>query len=122
VQLATAKFMREGHYMRHLRHTKRLYSAQRDALPKCLRPRAKDSVVGGLAVVLRLPDGAPDVSIAKEALAALTHHPHAHIIVSGGGISPDGERWISSENLHRGAIIAFRRRRWPSRARLRWRR
>jgi GntR family transcriptional regulator/MocR family aminotransferase len=42
--------------------------AQRDALLKCLRPRAKDSVVGGLAVVLRLPDGAPDVSIAKETL------------------------------------------------------
>ena len=67
VQLATAEFMREGHYMRHLRRAKRLYSAQRDALLKCLRPRAKDSVVGGLAVVLRLPDGAPDVSIAKEA-------------------------------------------------------
>ena len=68
VQLATAEFMREGHYMRHLRRAKRLYSAQRDALLKCLRPRAKDSVVGGLAVVLRLPDGAPDVSIAKETL------------------------------------------------------
>src|SRR5882762_9931902 len=40
----------------------------RDALLKCLRPPDRDSVVGGLAVVLRLPDGAPDVSIAKEAL------------------------------------------------------
>src|SRR6202007_540234 len=68
VQLAIAEFMREGHYMRHLRRAKRLYSAQRDALLKCLRPRATDSVVGGLAVVLRLPDGAPDVSIAKETL------------------------------------------------------
>ena len=27
--------------------------------------------------------------------SALTHHPHVHIIVPGGGISPDGERWIS---------------------------
>jgi hypothetical protein len=27
--------------------------------------------------------------------SALTHHPHAHMIVPGGGISPDGERWIS---------------------------
>jgi hypothetical protein len=27
--------------------------------------------------------------------SALTHHPHAHIIVPGGGISPDGERWIA---------------------------
>jgi hypothetical protein len=27
--------------------------------------------------------------------SALTHHPHVHWIVPGGGISPDGERWIS---------------------------
>jgi hypothetical protein len=25
----------------------------------------------------------------------LLHHPHLHIVVPGGGISPDGERWIS---------------------------
>ena len=25
----------------------------------------------------------------------LDHHPHVHCIVPGGGISPDGERWIS---------------------------
>jgi hypothetical protein len=27
--------------------------------------------------------------------SALTHHPRVHIIVPGGGISPDGERWIA---------------------------
>jgi hypothetical protein len=27
--------------------------------------------------------------------SALTHHPHAHCIVPGGGISLDGRRWIS---------------------------
>ncbi len=27
--------------------------------------------------------------------SALTHHPHVHWIVPGGGISLDGERWIS---------------------------
>jgi Putative transposase/Transposase zinc-binding domain len=27
--------------------------------------------------------------------SALTHHPHIHCIVPGGGLSPDGERWIS---------------------------
>ena len=27
--------------------------------------------------------------------SALTHHPHAHIIVPGGGFSPDGQRWIA---------------------------
>src|SRR5882757_5907275 len=26
--------------------------------------------------------------------SALTHHPHVHIIVPGGGLSPDGQRWI----------------------------
>ena len=28
--------------------------------------------------------------------SALTHHPHLHMIVPGGGISLDGERWVSS--------------------------
>ena len=27
--------------------------------------------------------------------SALTHHPHLHIIVPGGGISSDGRRWIA---------------------------
>ncbi len=27
--------------------------------------------------------------------SALTHHPHVHMIVPGGGISLDGERWIA---------------------------
>jgi len=27
--------------------------------------------------------------------SALTHHPHLHCVVPGGGISPDGKRWIS---------------------------
>jgi hypothetical protein len=28
--------------------------------------------------------------------SALTHHPHVHMIVPGGGLSQDGSRWISS--------------------------
>src|ERR1051325_2562036 len=27
--------------------------------------------------------------------SALTHHPHVHMIVPGGGISLDGERWVA---------------------------
>jgi hypothetical protein len=27
--------------------------------------------------------------------SAMTHHPHVHMIVPGGGISLDGERWVS---------------------------
>ncbi len=26
--------------------------------------------------------------------SAMTHHPHLHLIVPGGGISPDGKRWV----------------------------
>jgi hypothetical protein len=27
--------------------------------------------------------------------SALTHHPHVHMVVPGGGLSPDGSRWIA---------------------------
>jgi hypothetical protein len=27
--------------------------------------------------------------------SALTHHPHVHIIVPGGGLAPDGQHWIA---------------------------
>src|SRR5512138_732751 len=28
--------------------------------------------------------------------SAMTHHPHVHMIVPGGGLSPNGERWIAA--------------------------
>ena len=28
--------------------------------------------------------------------SAMTHHPHIHMIVPGGGLSPGGSRWVSS--------------------------
>jgi hypothetical protein len=28
--------------------------------------------------------------------SAMTHHPHIHMIVPGGGLSVDGQRWVSS--------------------------
>lgn len=27
--------------------------------------------------------------------SALTHHPHIHMVVPGGGLSPDGARWVA---------------------------
>lgn len=27
--------------------------------------------------------------------SAMTHHPHVHVIVAGGGLSPDGTRWAA---------------------------
>jgi Putative transposase len=32
--------------------------------------------------------------------SAMTHHPHVHMIVPGGGISLDGSRWISSAQIY----------------------
>ena len=30
--------------------------------------------------------------------SAMTHHPHVHMIVPGGGLSDDGSRWVSSRS------------------------
>ncbi|WP_345740187.1 PLP-dependent aminotransferase family protein [Pandoraea apista] len=68
VQLAAAKFMADGHYLRHLRRLKRLYSAQRAALLTCLGTQGLETVSAGLAVLVRLPDRASDIDIAKELL------------------------------------------------------
>jgi GntR family transcriptional regulator/MocR family aminotransferase len=69
VQLATARFMSDGHYVRRVRRLKRLYSAQRDALCEELRQRDAQWISAGLAVLLRLPDGAPDKQIVHDAMA-----------------------------------------------------
>lgn len=37
--------------------------------------------------------------------SAMTHHPHVHGIVPGGGISPDGERWMA---CRRGFFLPVR--------------
>ena len=50
--------------------------------------------------------------------SAMTHHPHVHMIVPGGGISLDGSRWVSSSEdyllpvsvlsqLFRGKMLAM---------------
>lgn len=69
VQLATAEFIREGHYLRHLRRTKRAYAAKRQALLDCLRPSVRTDLLAapGLAVLLKLPTGTSDVAVVREA-------------------------------------------------------
>ena len=50
--------------------------------------------------------------------SAMMHHPHVHMIVPGGGLSPDGERWVSARpdflvhvnvlaRLFRGKLLAM---------------
>ena len=70
VQFATAEFMREGHYLRHLRRFKRAYAAKREDLLAQLLPHfdADNVMATGLAVLLRLPDGTSDLTIAREIL------------------------------------------------------
>jgi GntR family transcriptional regulator/MocR family aminotransferase len=72
LQLATAEFMHEGHYMRHLRRTKRAYTAKRQALLDCLQGSVDfDHITSpGLAVLLKLPRGTPDLAIAREAMTS----------------------------------------------------
>jgi GntR family transcriptional regulator/MocR family aminotransferase len=93
VQLATAQFMRDGHYMRHLRRMKRLYSAQRDALLHCLGQHAFQTTTAGLAVLVRLPDGASDVSIARALLAF------------GLGPAPLSPWYVSSSSARSGLLL-----------------
>jgi GntR family transcriptional regulator/MocR family aminotransferase len=69
IQLATARFMRDGHYIRRVRRLKRLYVAQRAALCEQLRMRDAEWINAGLAVLLRLPNGTSDVEIVRQARA-----------------------------------------------------
>jgi GntR family transcriptional regulator/MocR family aminotransferase len=72
VQRAVAEFLREGHYIRHLRRMKRLYAARRETLLRCLGEIAPNSIkvlaTAGLAVVVLLPKSVSDVDIASRAL------------------------------------------------------
>ena len=69
VQIAVAELMRDGHYMRHLRRTKRAYARRRDALLSYFASRGHGATAGGLAVVLSLPEGVSDIAVAAEANA-----------------------------------------------------
>ncbi|HEY2021737.1 PLP-dependent aminotransferase family protein [Paraburkholderia sp.] len=74
MQHAVAEFLRDGHYLRHLRHMKRLYAGRRDALVRCLGEIAPDSLqvqaTAGTAVVTLLPESVSDVDVALRALRA----------------------------------------------------
>jgi GntR family transcriptional regulator/MocR family aminotransferase len=71
VQRAVAEFMRDGHYLRHLRRMKRIYAARREALLRALREQAAGTIevqaTAGMAVVARLHGAASDVEIAARA-------------------------------------------------------
>jgi GntR family transcriptional regulator/MocR family aminotransferase len=77
VQRAVTLFMRDGHYMRHLRRMKRLYAARRDVLRAAIKDaQGGTEAMAGLGLLLRLPEGTDDQHIAREALS-LGMNPNA---------------------------------------------
>lgn len=72
LQHAVASFLAEGHYLRHLRRMKRLYSARRELLLQQLQETAEGAfaihATGGLSVRMELPPGTDDFDIALRAL------------------------------------------------------
>ncbi|KYP92571.1 GntR family transcriptional regulator [bacteria symbiont BFo1 of Frankliniella occidentalis] len=66
---AVAEFMHEGHFMRHQRRMKRLYSERLALMLAALLPLFPQVQRAGLAVVIVLPPGSRDTRIAREALA-----------------------------------------------------
>lgn len=92
VQRAIAEFMRDGHYMRHLRRMKRVYASRSSALQAALESRGFTTHAAGLAVLLRLPDGAPDGEIAREA--------------SAHGLAPSPlSAWFSPLGIQRAGLL-----------------
>lgn len=69
-QTAVAEFLRDGHYLRHLRRMKRLYIERRDAVRTAFERAATVDAMAGLAVVLRLPAGVDDRAVARHAAVA----------------------------------------------------
>jgi GntR family transcriptional regulator/MocR family aminotransferase len=71
-QAVLADFMREGHYARHIRKMRMLYSERRSALVEAIRSEfgSRLEVTGGAAgmhLAVMLPDGLNDVEIAARA-------------------------------------------------------
>jgi GntR family transcriptional regulator / MocR family aminotransferase len=93
VQRATAAFMGEGHYLRHLRRMKRLYASRRDQLLAALARRGLSGHPAGLAVLVDLPEHADDAAIVRAAIA--------------GGIAPNPlSIWFHSpDHARRGLLL-----------------
>jgi len=67
IQLAVTEFMHSGHYLRHLRRMKRIYTERCTMLGACLDGMSIPNREAGLAVLIRLPDGIHDTDIVTQA-------------------------------------------------------
>jgi GntR family transcriptional regulator/MocR family aminotransferase len=94
-QLALATFIADGHYLRHLRHMKRLYTERRTSLLSCLKDDFEVEAQTGLAVIVRLPEGIDDRAIARMALQQN---------IAPMPLSP---WWHSKESAQRGLLLGI---------------
>ena len=70
LQLALATFLRDGHYLRHLRRMRRLYAQRRQCLLEMLASLGVETAVpAALSVMLPLPDGVDDLQLSLDARA-----------------------------------------------------
>lgn len=70
-QLSLARFLKEGHYLRHLRKMRDLYIQRRDSLMHALSHAGiRSSVPVGLSVMVQLPPGYDDEYLAQAAREA----------------------------------------------------
>lgn len=67
VQQAIARFMQDGHYMRHLSRLKRICAARGEMLRAVLGQMGYRVHIGGLTAVMRLPTGVSDTMVCRKA-------------------------------------------------------
>jgi GntR family transcriptional regulator/MocR family aminotransferase len=91
-QAAFARLLRTGGYDRHLRRTRVLYRARRDALLTALAAHLPTwrpvGVAAGLHLVVRLPDRLDDLAVQAAAAARGVNAPALRHYVIGGGTPP----------------------------------
>jgi GntR family transcriptional regulator/MocR family aminotransferase len=79
MQAATAEFMRQGHFTRHIRRMRQLYHNRRDVLLETLRAELGDLIeIGpadcGMHLTIWLPEGMDDVALARKLPAPNTRN------------------------------------------------
>ncbi|MDO5667035.1 MAG: PLP-dependent aminotransferase family protein [Alcaligenaceae bacterium] len=67
MQLSILRFIREGHFLRHLQRSRRLYSAQRDELHTNLDHLGLKAKTAGLSVLVELEQHLDDLQIVSQA-------------------------------------------------------
>nr|WP_300309433.1 PLP-dependent aminotransferase family protein [Halomonas sp.] len=92
-QLAVAEFLRDGHYLRHIRRMKRLYTQRRNALLELMEESPCVRKMAGLSLLVNLPDDIDDVHIAVMAQEV------------GLAPAPLSPWFVTRGNAHKGLLL-----------------